>query len=213
MSLFQKKPLASSSVPLYTLGLQKTVLLVGLGNIGIKYNGTRHNIGFDCVDNFVLQQGFDTQWIEKKDLKCQLTSSSVGDTRVIVIKPTTLMNLSGKSVQSVAHFYKIEPSNIIVVHDELDIDFGQIRMRTGGSSAGHNGIESIVDSIGEGFSRIRIGIGNNQTKIYDSKDYVLGKFNSEEQKQLSMLKKEVASILIEYVVSGNIPHDTRNFLI
>lgn len=213
MSLFQKKPLVSSSTPLYTLGLQKTVLVVGLGNIGNKYNGTRHNIGFDCIDNFVIQQEFDANWIEKKDLKCQITSSSIGDTRVLVIKPTTFMNLSGKSVQSVARFYKIEPQNIIVVHDDLDIDFGQIRMRKGGSSAGHNGIDSIVESIGKEFSRIRIGIRNDQSESYDSKDLVLGKFSNIEQKQLSNLRKEVNSILIEYVVSGNIPHDTRNFFI
>src|SRR5579864_8169679 len=142
MPFLQKKPQVSSSLPLYTLGLQKTTLIVGLGNVGQQYIGTRHNIGFHCLEAFAKATEF-PDWIEKKDLKGQLTSQTLGDRRVILMKPTTMMNLSGEAVQATANFYKIAPQDIVVVHDELDIDFGQIRTRVGGSDAGHNGVKSI----------------------------------------------------------------------
>ena len=158
MALFQKNPYDSTEKqPLYTLGLNKTVLVVGLGNKGKEYGGTRHNIGFDCIDAFARATDLST-WVEKKDLKCLLASGTVGNTRVIAIKPTTYMNLSGEAVQAAVNFYKIAPSSITVVHDELDIPFGQIRTRMGGSDAGNNGIKSIIQHMGEDFGRVRIGI-------------------------------------------------------
>src|SRR5206468_6918337 len=98
-------------------------------------------------------------WIDKKSLKCLMSGGRLGETRVIAMKPATFMNLSGEAVQAVANFYKINPNNIVVIHDELDIDFGQIRLRVGGASAGHNGIKSVTQHIGEAYGRIRIGIG------------------------------------------------------
>jgi len=160
MALFQKKPHASSNLPYYTVSLGKTLLIVGLGNPEAKYDGTRHNIGFACVDHLTTKLDF-PGWVEKKDLKCLLTQETVGANRVIVIKPTTYMNLSGEAVQAVQSFYKIPLSQIIAIYDELDIDFGQIRSRLGGSSAGHNGIQSIIQHLGEEFGRVRIGIHND----------------------------------------------------
>src|ERR1700741_4377302 len=141
MALFQKRPDASSHLPVYSLGLTKNVLIVGLGNVGKQYDGTRHNIGFAAIDELAARQDFDP-WIEKKDLKCLLTSNTIGDSRVILIKPTTFMNLSGEAIQAVMHFYKIPLQQVLVVHDELDIPFGQIRMRIGGSAAGNNCFKS-----------------------------------------------------------------------
>ena len=211
MALFQKNPYDSTEKqPLYTLGLNKTVLVVGLGNKGKEYGGTRHNIGFDCIDAFARATDLST-WVEKKDLKCLLASGTVGNTRVIAIKPTTYMNLSGEAVQAAVNFYKIAPSSITVVHDELDIPFGQIRTRMGGSDAGNNGIKSIIQHMGEDFGRVRIGIKADTPM--DSKDFVLAKFNSKEQKQMPNLIKETTAILTEYVYSGQLAHETRSFFV
>jgi peptidyl-tRNA hydrolase, PTH1 family len=209
MALFQRKPQASSSAPLYTLGLQKTTLIVGLGNAGKEYDLTRHNVGFLCVDKLrIALDGPD--WTQKKDLKCQLTSVQAGDKRIVIIKPTTFMNLSGEAVQAVMHFYKIPLEKIVVVHDELDIPFGQIRTRVGGSSAGHNGIKSVSQHIGEEYGRIRVGIGA-ETNM-NSADFVLAKFSSNEQDKIDYLTKEVTAILTEYIYGTELNHETRSFI-
>ncbi len=213
MALFQRMPQVSDSIQLYTLGQNKSVLLVGLGNIGREYDGTRHNVGFFAVDHFVKNVDGMEDWIEKKDLKCHLSKGRIGDTQVIAIKPTTFMNLSGQAVQAVANFYKIGTSATVAVHDELDIDFGQIRLRVGGTSAGHNGVKSVTEVIGEEYGRVRIGVGPKKPAQIDSADFVLQKFSADEQKQLSNLAKEVTAILTEYIYSGQLPHDTRNFLV
>ena len=140
MALFQKKSETSSSAPLYTLGLQKSLLIIGLGNPGNKYDGTRHNIGFACVDHLAAKLDF-PPWTTKKDLKCVLTSQTISGNRILLIKPTTYMNLSGQAAISVQNFYKIPLTSTVSVYDELDIPYGQIRMRVGGSSAGHNGVQ------------------------------------------------------------------------
>jgi PTH1 family peptidyl-tRNA hydrolase len=211
MGLFQRNPhRQTESHALYSIGQEKTVLIVGLGNPGKEYDGTRHNIGFACLDAFAATHEIPA-WTEKKDLKSLTTSHNLGGTRVILVKPTTFMNLSGEAVQAVAHFYKIAASDMAVVHDELDIPFGQIRLRTGGSAAGHNGLKSVLQHFDEGFGRVRIGIGS-ETKM-DAKDFVLAKFSKEEQGQLKSLEKEVVSILTEYAVSGELPQETRSFLL
>lgn len=209
MALFQKKPVTGSSIPLYTLSSQRTVLLVGLGNVGREYAGTRHNIGFTCIDSLVQKTELG-EWSEKKDLKAYQASGFVGETRVIALKPTTFMNLSGEAVRAAMDFYKIPIENIVVVHDELDIPFGQIRTRIGGQDAGNNGIKSIIQHIGEQFGRVRIGI-RAETPM-ESKDFVLAKFSKEEQEQLPNLLKEVTAILTEYVYGGQLPHETRTFI-
>lgn len=213
MGLFSKKPIQSSSTaPLYTIGGQKTVLLVGLGNPGKGYDGTRHNIGFACVDSFVALNTEFGGWVTKKDLKCQLASAVMASTRVICIKPTTFMNLSGEAVQAVQSFYKIGAKQIAVLHDELDIEFGQIRVRMGGGSAGHNGLKSVIQHTGADFGRVRIGINNDQRTKNDEKDFVLKPFNKTEQEQLKNLDREIVGILTEFVVSGAFFPETRNFL-
>lgn len=211
MALFQKKPQTSSSAPLYTLGLNKTILVVGLGNPGKKYDQTRHNVGFACLDEFTKQHDL-SGWVEKKDLKILEASGNIGGTRIIAMKPTTFMNLSGEAVQATMHFYKLTPGSIIVVHDELNIVFGQIRTRLGGSDAGHNGVKSLIQYIGEDFNRIRVGIGNEAAGQFDSADFVLAKFTKEEKAQIPKLTREVNSLLTEFVAGGTLSHDTRSFL-
>lgn len=213
MSWLTQRPQTSDPVNYYTVGLNKTTLLVGLGNPGKEYTGTRHNVGWLCLDEFVAKTDELSEWVQKKDLKCLLSTGRIGDTRVIAIKPSTFMNLSGEAVQAVISFYKIDPSRMAVIHDELDIDFGQIRLRVGGTSAGHNGIKSITDHIGEDYGRIRVGIGPKKPARLKSEDFVLQKFSETEQEQLPNLTKEVLSILSEYLYGAQFPHDTRNFLV
>ena len=213
MAWLQKRPQVSNPTMFYTVGLNKTILLVGLGNPGKEYDLTRHNVGYLCIDEFVRKTDEMEEWQQKKNLKCLLSSGQMGDTRVIAIKPTTFMNLSGEAVQAVANFYKASPGNVAVIHDELDIDFGQIRLRQGGSDAGHNGIKSVTKHLGEDYGRIRVGVGPKQPAKIDSTDFVLQKFSAEEQAQLPNLTREVNAILSEYLYGAELPHDTRNFLV
>jgi peptidyl-tRNA hydrolase, PTH1 family len=213
MSLFQRRPQGGETIQFYTLGQSKAVLIVGLGNPGKKYDGTRHNIGFACVDAFVKASEFDG-WIEKKDLKCHMTSGRLGDTQVIVIKPTTFMNLSGEAAQAVAHFYKIPAERVLAVYDELDIPFGQIRLRTGGGSAGHNGVKSLVEHLGETFGRVRIGIGPKEPEQIDSADFVLGTFKTDQQAHFKELTREASAIISEYAFGdGQLATETRTFIV
>lgn len=213
MALFQRRPQTSDPVNYVTVGLNKTVLLVGLGNPGKKYEQTRHNAGFVCIDEFVDKTDGMDKWMEKKDLKCLLSSGRIGENRVIAIKPSTFMNKSGEAVQAAMNFYKIHPDNIVVVHDELDIDFGQIRLRVGGSAAGHNGIKSVTKHIGEDYARVRIGVGPKKPAGIDSTDFVLQKFSPDQRERLPDMKREVLSILSEYLYGTELPHDTRSFLV
>ncbi len=209
----QKKDMTSEAMQYYTVGLNKTLLIVGLGNVGEKYDNTRHNIGFAAIDEFARDNDFD-KWINKQDLKCFFSSTKLGSSRIILIKPTTLMNLSGEAVRLVSNFYKIAISDILVIHDELDINFGEIRTCLGGSSAGHNGVKSIIDSLDDqGFGRIRIGIGPKTPSAIDSADFVLGKFPKAAAEHLPKITKEVSSILNEYIFSDQaVRTETRKLL-
>jgi PTH1 family peptidyl-tRNA hydrolase len=213
MALFQRRPQTSNPVNYVTVGLNKTLLIVGLGNPGPEYDKTRHNIGFACLDAFVAASTDMAPWIQKKDLKCLLSVGQMGDTRVLAIKPTTFMNLSGESVQAVSSFYRVQPDKTVVVHDELDINFGQIRMRMGGSAAGHNGVKSVTQHLGEDYGRIRIGIGPKTPEQIDSADFVLQKFNKDELSHMAELTREVNAVLSELVYGAELQAETRNFLI
>lgn len=208
MALFHRRENTNDKAPLYTLGNQKTVLVVGLGNEGKEYTGTRHNIGFACLDYFADHEDFPA-WIEKVDLKCQLTKQLIGDTSVILIKPTTYMNESGQAVSAVQRFYKISAAQTLVIHDELALPFGQLRTRTGGSHAGNNGIKSILKFCDDNFTRIRIGIDNEKSKQMDTSDFVLAKFLGEERDRARKIETEVSSMISEFVAQGAIDHDTR----
>jgi PTH1 family peptidyl-tRNA hydrolase len=218
MALFQRRPQTSNPLSYTTVGLNKNLLIVGLGNPGKEYEGTRHNIGFACLDSFVdkspdMGGGGSNKWVDKKDLKCVMSTGQMGETRIIAIKPATFMNLSGEAVQAVSHFYKIHPDQIIVVHDELDIDFGQIRIRKGGGPAGHNGIKSVTQHLGEDYGRIRIGIGPKKPEEIDSADFVLQKFSRAEQGHMQELTREVNAILSELIYGAQLVAETRSFLI
>jgi len=207
MSLFQKKPDVGSSAPLYTLSSNKTYLIIGLGNVG-KYDGTRHNIGFAVLDDFATRNDF-PGWMLKRDLNCHLTSHTLGSNRVILCKPTTLMNNSGQAASAVQKFFRVYNSDTLAIYDELALPFGQIRARVGGEAAGHNGVKSLIQHIGEDFGRLRIGVANEFSAKADAADFVLGKFTKEEQGSLPAIIKEAGVMITEYIFSGELPHETR----
>lgn len=213
MAFFQKKPIVESSAPLYQLGLETTVLIVGLGNIGKEYDGTRHNTGFAVVDNFALKQDFPA-WLNKKDLKSLVTSKTVGNSRVVLAKPTTFMNGSGEATQAIQHFYRIQNDKTLIVHDDVDIDFGQIRLRAGGSAGTHNGLKSVLQHGGEETKRMRIGIGPKKPAQIDSADFVLAKFSKSEKQHLPLMLQETTAILSEFAHGkGDLPAETRKFIL
>lgn len=211
MALFQKKPDVTSSAPLYTIGANKTVLVIGLGNVGDPYTGTRHNVGFAVLDDFASRNDFPA-WIEKKDLKCHIATQQMGGSRVILVKPTTLMNNSGQAAQGVQHYFRVYNQSTLAVYDELVLPFGQIRARIGGADAGHNGVKSLIQHLGDDFGRLRIGIGNEISQKADAADFVLGRFTKEELDHLPDVVKEAGVMLTEYIFSGQLPHDTRSVL-
>ena len=209
MGLFQRKttPITASY---YSMGNEKTKLVVGLGNIGKKYEITRHNAGFLCIDNAVKLAGGD--WKEKKAFKCHLAEVRIGEKRVIFIKPTTLMNLSGDAVQAVKQFYKLKNSDILVVHDELALMYGSLRIRVGGSDAGNNGIKSVSAAIGEDYARLRIGIAGEHSDKEDAAAYVLKNFSKAEQGEFKALYAETNALITEFLFSDTLQPDTRKFI-
>ncbi len=211
MGLFVKKHDTGTHLPLYTSGVEKTILIVGLGNVGKKYEKTRHNIGFLVIDEFSSKNGF-PKWSEKKSLNCYISIKVLHGVRVILIKPTTLMNNSGEAVQAVMHFYKIQASQLFVTYDELDLHFGTIRTQVGGSSAGHNGIKSIIEHTGSEFGRIRIGIGPKLPAQIEGADFVLAPFSPKQLKNLPIVIKEANVILLEMVATQALMADTRTVI-
>jgi len=155
-------------------------LLVGLGNPGDQYRHTRHNIGFRVVERLADDIGV-TAWQSKH--QGELASAAWGDERLLLLKPMTYMNRSGLSARAVAAFFKIEPSDMVAVHDELDLPFGQLRLKQGGGDAGHNGLKSLTQELGSSdYIRLRMGIGRPAPDFSGSvADFVLETFASQEQ--------------------------------
>ena len=158
-------------------------LLVGLGNPGSKYAENRHNIGFMALDQIVRRHSF-SNW--RNRFQSLAAEGQLGSKRVLALKPSTFMNESGRAVEEAARFYKLRTENIIVMHDELDLDFGKIRLKQGGGLAGHNGLRSIKKCLSENFTRVRIGIGHPGDKklVYR---YVLSNFPKSEATGLEIL--------------------------
>lgn len=214
MGLFQKQPIRQEIVLPYTLTTNDSgrLLIVGLGNPGAKYAGTRHNIGFAVVDKLAQDMGF-ADFTPNKDFTAEITEHTIGNKKVLLAKPSTYMNESGIAVQKISQFYKIPLSDVVVVHDELSIAFGQIRMRVGGQSAGHNGIKSLIAHCGADFGRIRIGVKNEFTPKDDTSNFVLSKFTKEEKTHLPALITEATLVISERIYGGSLPHDTRTILL
>ena len=152
-------------------------LIVGLGNIGKEYEATRHNAGFITIDLLLKELGLS---LDKSKCKAKYTILNRNNEKIIIAEPQTYMNLSGQAVSSLMKFYGISVEDVIIVHDDLDLPVGKIRLRHAGSCGGQNGMRNIIDLLGtQNINRIRIGISNDKT--IDTKDYVLGKFSKEEK--------------------------------
>jgi len=166
----------------------KPVLVVGLGNPGNEYNLTRHNVGFMVIDAIAPA---DAVW--KKEKKAMTTHFDFDGVRIILAKPQTFMNNSGESVAALMQFYKVPLENLVVIHDDMDLKVGTLREKTGGSSAGHNGIKSIDSHVGSDYRRIRIGVGHPRdfNSPINPVDWVLGKFDSEQLKQIESVIKTI----------------------
>lgn len=172
------------------------LLFVGLGNPTPNSQDNRHNIGFKVVD--AINQKFRLSK-QKPKFKGLLTTGNIGEKKIYAIKPLTFMNNSGICIRELLEYFKIEAEDVIVFHDDLDVEFGKIKVKFGGSSAGHNGIASIDKFIGKDYSRVRIGIGKPENKVSAS-DYVLNDFTEDEQKHLEKITNNIIesiSILID----------------
>lgn len=170
-------------------------LIVGLGNPGEKYENTRHNLGFLVVDHLLKELNTsDVDWQNSAKLKSEISpytfiAKDKKEEKLLLAKPQTFMNNSGEAVRLLLDFYKVEPQDLWVVYDELDLPLGSTKIRFGGAAAGHHGVESIMEAIGtDKFWRFRLGIGASHDKahavgrqeVHDAKDYVLDQFHSQE---------------------------------
>ena len=172
-------------------------LIVGLGNPGKKYEGTRHNMGFMAVDLFSDMAKID---VDKEVFSGLLGRGKVFDEDILVFKPTTFMNLSGTAVSQVVHYFKIQKEDIIVVYDDMAIAPGNIRLRLNGSSGGHKGMQNIIEQLGTSdIKRIRIGIGE---PTYDTVDFVLSKPLKEEKELIDGAIENAANAIKEALKSG-----------
>ncbi|GLQ06225.1 aminoacyl-tRNA hydrolase [Sneathiella chinensis] len=174
------------------------ILLVGLGNPGKGYADNRHNYGFLAVDEIIRRHSFGPEKIRFQGL---VAEGRIGNEKVLALKPTTYMNESGRSVGEAARFYKIPPEDIIVLHDELDLPMGKVRVKTGGGHGGNNGIRSIDAHMGKNFQRVRLGIGHPGDKALVS-GYVLKDFSKEERKIADTIIDSVARN-IELMIRGD----------
>lgn len=174
--------------------------MVGLGNPGLKYEFTRHNIGFRTVDN--LARDIETEFKKVKSYYSLISRGMINTHKVMLIKPQTFMNLSGRAVSKIVSYYKISFQDLLIVYDDLNLELGQVRIRKKGSAGGHKGIESIIQYLGsEEIPRLRIGIGNPLVNFnFDCVSYVLSNFNGDEKdkiKKVIQLSTKAIKIVIE----------------
>ena len=175
-------------------------LLVCLGNPGDKYENTRHNVGFMVADEVAERQRAPIQKVKFKALTNVLTISGE---KVLVMKPTTYMNLSGEAVRQAVDFYKVAPDHVLVISDDTSLAVGRLRIRKGGSAGGHNGLKSIIQHLGsDQFPRIKVGVGAPQHEDHDIVDWVIGKPMGEDQKLLAQTLEKAADAVSAVISQG-----------
>lgn len=175
-------------------------LVAGLGNPEKKYDNTRHNIGFEAVKLFADKAKIS---LNKQKFKAIIGEGYVGSDKVIIALPQTYMNLSGESIGEIVSFYKIPNENIIVLHDDISLETGRLRIREKGSAGGHNGLKSIISHLGgDVFCRIKIGVGAPKNEGYDLADYVLGCFTKDEKNILEPVLKDAVSA-VECIIKSS----------
>lgn len=170
-------------------------LIVGLGNPGKEYENTRHNVGFMILDNYLQTD----DWKDKfKALYCE---KRVNGEKVLFVKPQTFMNLSGDAVVQFVNYYDIDIDDILVIHDDMDIEFGSFKLKKDSSDGGHNGIKSIINRLGtQEFSRLKVGLSHD--KSIDTRDYVLGKFSKEDMEKFNNMMDTFNKIINCFIKEG-----------
>ena len=177
------------------IGSDTMKLIVGLGNPGKEYENTRHNVGFSFIDYYVRTKNITESWQKKFDgvyLQTQINGE-----KVFFLKPHTYMNLSGNSVRKLMNYFRISIDDILIVSDDMDLLVGNYKLRSRGSSGGHNGLKNIEENLGSSnYKRLKIGISKD--KSLETKDYVLGTLSNEDQNTLNLLFKDLCDVLDDY---------------
>lgn len=174
-------------------------IVVGLGNPGEKYSGTRHNMGAMVIEVLIGRTGAS---LKSHKSGCAIAETTLVDERVVLARPTTYMNDSGRPVRELARWYKVQPDRLIIVHDELDIPFEEVRVKDGGGTAGHNGLGSIASHLGtRAFVRVRVGIGRPRGRR-DAVGHVLDTFSSSERKELPFVIERAADAVQTIIADG-----------
>lgn len=185
-----------------------SAIVVGLGNPGVEYERTRHNVGFIAIDYIAERLGVK---IDRAKFHALVAEARIGTHRVLLMKPQTYMNNSGTAVAEAASFYKLEPQSVVVLHDEISFEPGLLRIRRKGSAGGHNGLKSIIASLpGEGFPRIKIGVGQKPTPEYDLADWVLGRLPKEGEEKIRTRLDDIFSA-VDMIVDGRIDDAMMKF--
>lgn len=180
------------------LGSDFMKLVVGLGNPGNEYEKTRHNVGFMVVDNYLSKKGINSiEW--KNKFNGLYYQTVINGEKVVFLKPTTYMNLSGMAVRQFVDYFKIDISDILIISDDLDLKVGNFKLREAGSSGGHNGLKNIAECLKtEAFKRLKVGISKDSN--IDTKDYVLGKITNSEYNTLEVLFNDLVSVIDDFFI-------------
>ncbi len=182
-------------------------IIAGLGNPTKEYVGTRHNIGFDGITALADKYRIS---VTEKDHKALCGKGIINGQKVLLMKPQTYMNLSGEAIADAANFYKVDPEDVIVICDDINLDPGSIRVREKGSAGGHNGLKNIILHLGsEAFPRVRVGVGE-KPKDWDLADYVLGHFSSEDEPKIRAALQDAVTA-VELILSDDIGRAMNNF--
>ena len=181
------------------------ILIAGLGNPGTEYDNTRHNVGFKVIDNISKEYNIE---INRQKFKGICGEGFIANQKVMLLKPSTYMNLSGESIREAADFYKLSSEEIIVVYDDISLDIGRLRLREKGSAGGHNGIKSIIANLGtDVFPRIKVGVGQPNVDLVK---YVLGKFTKQELEVLNQ-SVDAATNAVEEIIKSDINQAMNKF--
>lgn len=178
-------------------------LIIGLGNPGAEYAGTRHNFGFMAIDNYASAPG--ARFQNKSRFNALVAETDINNEKVLLVKPLTFYNLVGESAQKISAFYKIPLEDILAIHDEMALPLGSIRTRIGGSDAGNNGIKNMINNLGSNFARIRIGSGmppshdGDAQPTHDRRDYVLNRLNQYDQIRFQTELGEVNKFINDFI--------------
>ena len=173
-------------------------IVAGLGNPGAQYENTPHSVGFETVDRIVAAAG--AEWEAKRAFRCLMARCTLGGQQVILVKPQTFMNLSGESVAPVVKYHNATAADLLVVHDDIDLPLGRMRIRKGGSCGGHNGVRNVIERLGtQDFVRLKLGVGKDRSDVVG---FVLGKFSPDARKVMDAVVAEAVKAVAAVVAHG-----------